>query len=340
MTLYLGIDAGSVATKLVLLSDNAEVVASAYVHVHGKPVAALQQGLKQIANHVPQHATVRAVGATGSGRQLAAAVVGADVIKNEITSQAVAALHYAPEAQTVIEIGGQDSKIIILRNGMVTDFGMNTVCAAGTGSFLEQQAQRLNVNVEDFGQRAVHSRNPVRIVGRCAVFAQSDMIQKQQAGYPTEDILYGLCQALVRNYMGNVALGKEILPPVVFQGGVALNRGIVRALEEALGVDVMVPPRCELMGATGAALLAQEESEEAEAKETEFNGFQASEAVYRTVCFECRACPAGCEVSQLYRDDQIVACWGGRCDLWEGQPDRQPGMAQARPTAPRGSGSN
>ncbi len=124
----------------------------------------------------------------------------------------------------------------------MTDFGMNTVCAAGTGSFLDHQALRLNMSIEEFSQRALESKTPVRIAGRCTVFAESDMIHKQQMGHRTEDILYGLCQALVRNYLNNVGLGKDIQPPIVFQGGVAFNQGIVKALREELNTEVIVPP--------------------------------------------------------------------------------------------------
>ncbi|GAJ11552.1 unnamed protein product, partial [marine sediment metagenome] len=218
----------------------------------------VQQGLKEVARLLPQYVEVAGVATTGSGRYLAGVVVGADLVKNEITSQAIAARHYLPEVKTVIEIGGQDSKIIIIRDGLVADFGMNTVCAAGTGSFLDHQAQRLGVAIDDFGRLALESSRPVAIGGRCTVFAESDMIGKQQMGYQAEDIIYGLCQALVRNYLSTVALGKEIAPPLVFQGGVAFNRGIVRAFEEELSAEIIVPQQNEIMGAIGVALLACE----------------------------------------------------------------------------------
>ncbi len=186
---------------------------------------------------------------------MAGVVIGADTVKNEITAHAVAAMHLVPGVKTVFEIGGQDSKMIIIRDRVVTDFAMNTVCAAGTGSFLDQQAARLNIPIEEFGRRAAESRTPVRVAGRCAVFAESDMIHKQQAGHQIADILGGLCQALVRNYLNNVGKGKPICDPVVFQGGVAANTGMKRAFEEALGYPVVVPPHYDVMGAIGAALL-------------------------------------------------------------------------------------
>lgn len=219
MRAYLGIDVGSVTTKFAVLDENDEIITSRCTRTQGKPIAVIQEGMREIAKELPAQIDIVGVGTTGSARYLTSVVVGADVVKNEITAHAVGALHYVPEAQTILEIGGQDSKIILLRGGIVVDFAMNTVCAAGTGAFLDQQASRLNMNIEDFGPLALDSKTPVRIAGRCTVFAESDMIHKQQMGHRVEDILYGLCEALARNYLNNLGLGKEILAPVVFQGG-------------------------------------------------------------------------------------------------------------------------
>jgi len=316
MEVYMGIDVGSVTTKLAVLNQSDELVVDIYLPTQGKPIEMVQQGLRQIKQQLPQDVDIGGVATTGSARYLAGVIVDADLVKNEITSHAVGALHYFPQGQTVIEIGGQDSKIIIIRDGIVTDFGMNTVCAAGTGSFLDHQALRLNMSIQELGQRALESTTPVRIAGRCTVFAESDMIHKQQMGHRTEDILYGLCQALVRNYLNNVGLGKDIQPPIIFQGGVAFNQGIVKALREELGIKVIVPPHHEVMGAIGAALLVHEEMSTSQ-HGSKFKGFGISEIKYRTSSFECKACPNLCEIAQLSLDGQVLARWGGRCDLWE-----------------------
>jgi len=231
---YLGVDVGSVTTKLALLDDQERLVAYTYLRTQGKPIGIIQRGLDEIREQMPPQAEICGVATTGSARYLAGVVLGADLIKNEITSHAVAALHYISEVQTVVEIGGQDSKIILIRDGVVIDFGMNTVCAAGTGSFLDHQASRLNVNIENFGEQALRSKAPVRIAGRCTDFAESDMIHKQQTGAKREDIIRGLCEALVRNYLNNVGKGKDIEEPIVFQGGVAANKGIKAEFEKAL----------------------------------------------------------------------------------------------------------
>ncbi len=316
MEAYLGIDVGSVTTKFAILDEHDELVTSLYSRTQGRPVDVIQSSMKEIASRLPSDVQIRGVGTTGSARYLAGVVVGADVVKNEVTAHAVGASHYIPDVQTIIEIGGQDSKIIIMRDGIVTDFGMNTVCAAGTGSFLDQQASRLNISIEDFGPMALRSKTAVRIAGRCTVFAESDMIHKQQMGYRVDDILYGLCEALARNYLNNIGLGKEILPPVAFQGGVASNVGIVRAFEEALHNEISVPPNHHVMGAIGVALLAHEQAD-ANRCMTKFNGFGISEQEYSTSSFECKACSNICEIIQIKVDRKLVARWGGRCDKWD-----------------------
>jgi predicted CoA-substrate-specific enzyme activase len=314
MELFLGIDVGSVSTKMAAVDGSANLVASVYRRTGGRPIEAVQEGLLLVESALPDNARVAGTGTTGSGRQLAAVVVGADLVKNEITAHAIAALHFVPSARTAIDIGGQDSKLILLEDGIVVDFAMNSVCAAGTGSFLEQQAHRLNIPVEELGQRALESRHPVRIAGRCTVFAESDMVHKQQMGHPVPDILYGLCQALVRNYLSNLALGRSLRAPVVFQGGVAANAGVVRAFEEALRTKIIVPGQHELMGAFGAALLAREASD---GRPTSFRGFRAAEVEYRTASFECHACPNLCEIAEIRIASEVAARWGGRCGRWE-----------------------
>jgi len=308
MKTYLGIDVGSVSTKFALLDDNDTLIDHIYLPTQGKPIEMVQKGLRQINEQLPENADICGVATTGSARYLAGVVVGADLVKNEITSHAVAALSYMPDVQTIIEIGGQDSKITIVRDSIMVDFGMNTVCAAGTGSFLDHQALRLNMSIQEL--------SPVHIAGRCTVFAESDMVHKQQMGHKVEDILYGLCQALVRNYLGNVGLGKEIKTPVVFQGGVAFNQAIIRVFQEELETEVIVPPHHEVMGAIGAALLIHEEMERTSTN-TQFKGFSQVNLKYQTSTFECKACPNRCEIAQISQNGNIIARWGGRCDKWD-----------------------
>lgn len=328
LNVYLGIDVGSVTTKIALVDENGKFVDSCMLRTAGRPVIAVQTGLRKILEKALCEYNVLGVGTTGSGRNLAGALTGADIIKNEITAHAVAASTYVPGVQTILEIGGQDSKIIILRDGIVTDFAMNTVCAAGTGSFLDQQASRLNVPIEDFGEVALKSKSPARIAGRCGVFAESDLIHKQQLGYPQEDLLYGLCQALVRNYLSNLALGKEILSTVTFQGGVATNVGMVKAFEEALSTKIIVPKNHQDMGAIGAALLAMENHQYNETPTT-FKGWEVGEMSFSSFTNQCDSCSNSCEVITIVEgesqpheltknnNDKIIARWGGTCGKWD-----------------------
>ncbi len=311
---YLGIDSGSVSTDLVLLDECLEVKDHLYLSTKGLPIQAAQEGLKILKEKYSSQ-DIKAVGTTGSGRKIIGTIVGADSIKNEITTHAVAALSLHPDVRTVFEIGGQDSKIILLNQGVVTDFAMNTVCAAGTGSFLDRQAHRLGIPIEELGNYALEADMAVRIAGRCAVFAESDMIHKQQMGYGTPAIVKGLCHALVRNYLNNIAKGKEIISPILFQGGVASNIGIKKAFEETLNLDIIVPLYHKVMGAIGAAILAKEALEKT-GHPTEFKGFNLENAHLLTHGFECTDCSNQCEVVAIKENEIIIGYYGDRCGKW------------------------
>jgi predicted CoA-substrate-specific enzyme activase len=309
---YLGIDVGSITTKVVVVSESDEVLSKVYLRNSGRPIEAIQQGMERIVATLGEEVLIDGVATTGSARHLAGYLVGADLIKNEITAHSVAVIDLFPEAKTIIEIGGQDSKVIVLRNGVVVDFAMNTVCAAGTGSFLDQQAARLGVSIEEFGSLALEAEYPVRIAGRCTVFAETDMIHKQQIGHSVEDIVAGLCDSLVKNYLNNVCRGKEILSPIIFQGGVAANRGIQKAIEKELETSLIVPEHFDVMGAIGAAKLVKK----AKPFKTQFRGFDLSKKSCSTRGFECSECENQCEVIQLVVDHRIVACWGDLCERY------------------------
>lgn len=310
--MYLGIDVGSITTKMVVLNEGDEVLSEVYLRNNGRPLEAIQQGLKIIASQLDEKDTIDGVATTGSARHLAAFLVGADLIKNEITAHSIAVIDLYPEAKTIFEIGGQDSKVILLRGGVVADFAMNTVCAAGTGSFLDQQATRLGLSIEEFGKLALQAKHPVRVAGRCTVFAETDMIHKQQIGHSMADIIGGLCESLVKNYLNNVCRGKELLPPFIFQGGVAANPGIRKALEKELEAKLIVPEHFGLMGAIGAAKLVKR----AKPLRTQFKGFSSVQKPSFTQGFECRECGNQCEVIELLVDQQVVACWGDLCERY------------------------
>lgn len=310
---YLGVDVGSVSTDIVLLDSNMDVVEKLYLRTKGKPINAIQEGFKVLKEKYHDE-QVKAVGTTGSGRQISSFILGADAVKNEITAHACAALAIDKDVRTILEIGGQDSKIIILKDGVAIDFAMNNVCAAGTGSFLDRQAERLGIPIEEFGDYALKSTTPLRIAGRCAVFAESDMIHKQQLGYNEADIINGLCEALVRNYLNDIGKGKEICSKIFFQGGVAANKGMKASFEKALGCEVYIPEHYNVMGAIGAAIIAKETVDKTGT--TNFKGFDIANSNFISNSFECEGCSNRCEVVRIKNEDTLVGCFGDRCGKW------------------------
>jgi predicted CoA-substrate-specific enzyme activase len=305
---YLGVDIGSISTKAVVIADSGELLASTYLWTEGNPVGAVRRVLAELAEQLTgRDIDVVSVGTTGSARALVGTMLDAQVVKNEITAHAVGTLSLYPEAQTILEIGGQDSKIIILRDGIPVDYAMNTLCAAGTGSFLSSQARRLDIPVEEFGEYALRSKHPAKIAGRCTVFAESDLVHKAQIGHPIEDIIAGLCRAIVNNYLNNVGKGKEILAPVVFQGGVSKNIGVIRAFADITGHDIIVDENGHLMGAIGVAILSRE------SRSRKPFSFDVREMSFETVGRECGGCSNDCEIVMAVRDGQALDVWGNRC---------------------------
>jgi len=306
---FLGVDVGSISTKAAVVDDEGGLIASTYLWTEGNPVGAVRRLLDEIEPQVAAaNARVVSVGTTGSARELIGAMLSAQTVKNEITAHAMGTLSSRPDVATILEIGGQDSKIIIVRDGVPVDYAMNTLCAAGTGAFLSAQARRLEIPVEEFGERALRSKRPTRIAGRCTVFAESDLVHKAQIGHPVDDIIAGLCAAIVENYLNNVGKGKEIRSPVVFQGGVSKNIGVVQAFSTALGCDVSVDENGHLMGAIGVALLAR-----ASGARGDFD-FGVRGEDFETLGHECGGCPNNCEIVVAQRDSEIIDGWGNRCE--------------------------
>ena len=210
---YLGIDIGSISTKGAIIDEYYQVLDSCYLETKGNPINAVKEVLSELK--IPDGYHLHGIGTTGSARKLIGLLLGANVIKNEITAHAVATMTYHPEVKTILEIGGQDSKVIQIQNHMIRDYAMNTLCAAGTGAFLSSQAKRLGMDVKDFGTLALTSQNPTNIAARCTVFAESDLVHKAQIGYPKEDIVAGLCKSVVLNYLNNVCKGKKVEAPII-----------------------------------------------------------------------------------------------------------------------------
>ncbi|MEW6624062.1 MAG: acyl-CoA dehydratase activase [Bacillota bacterium] len=306
---YLGIDIGSISTKAVIIDKDNNILAKEYLLTEINPIGSVKKLLSALETQFDNSKyKVVAVGTTGSARKLIGVMTNAVVVKNEITAHAIGTISLYPDVRTIFEIGGQDSKIILIENGVVVDYAMNTLCAAGTGAFLSSQAHRIGVEVEDFGRIALKAKKPTPIAARCTVFAESDLVHKAQIGHSKEDIVAGLCKSVVNNYLNNVGKGKRIVPPIVFQGGVSKNEGVVKAFEEATGYPVKVHPNSHLIGALGVAILARK------SKTEKLFTFDITEIDFTTKGIDCNKCPNNCEIICIYRDNELIDAWGNKCE--------------------------
>ena len=314
---YLGLDIGSLSTNVVLIDKDHQVVARRYLPTAGNPLEAIQKGLTEIFDEVGEDITVLGAGTTGSGRYLTGDFIGADNIVNEITAQATAAIDFDPTVDTIFEIGGQDSKYISIEKGVVVDFEMNKVCAAGTGSFLEEQAEKLNINiVEEFGCMALSSDCPVKLGDRCTVFMESDLNSFMQKGAKNENLVGGLAYSIVYNYLQKVVGDRKIGNKIFFQGGVTNNKAVVAAFEQVVGKNIIIPPHFDVTGAIGAAILAKRSM--ADGQKTRFKGFSVRNATYNVSRFVCQGCTNHCEIRRVkIAGEKKSLYYGGRCEKYE-----------------------
>lgn len=306
---YLGVDIGSISTKGIIIDENSNVIAEKYIWTEGNPIQAVKNLIVELETQLKgKKVKVVSVGTTGSARKLIGVVLNASVVKNEITAHAIGTTSLYPNVRTIFEIGGQDSKIILIEDGIVVDYAMNTLCAAGTGSFLSSQSRRLGLEVEEFGEVALRSKKPTNIAARCTVFAESDLVHKAQIGHKKEDIVAGLCKAVVTNYLNNVGKGKKVIAPIVFQGGVSKNVGVIKAFEDATGEKIIVDPNSHLMGALGVAILAKKSN-----IENDFD-FNITDIEFETKGVECKKCANNCEIICIHKDKKLIDAWGNKCD--------------------------
>ncbi len=314
---YLGIDVGSVSTNLVVLNEAAEVLHEIYVRTEGRPIEVVSAGLRTMAETLGDRIRIRGAGTTGSGRELIGELVGADTINDEITAHKTGAMYVSrtllgEPVDTIFEIGGQDSKFIAIENGIVVDFAMNEACAAGTGSFLEEQAERLGVSIQgEFARLAFQSRKPIRLGERCTVFMEQDVNAWQQRGAAREDLVAGLAYSVALNYLNRVVRGRRIGQVVYFQGGTAYNDAVAAAFAGLLRTRIIVPPHNGVIGAIGMALLARDKVQ-GTGRPTTFRGFDLSAVRYSLREFVCRACSNVCDM-QEFTVEGVKTYWGDKC---------------------------
>lgn len=320
---YLGVDVGSISTNVAVIDERNYVLAKVYLMTAGRPLEAVRQGLDTVGKKVGAKVKILGAATTGSGRYLTGDFIGADIVINEITAQAKGAAIVNPGVDTIFEIGGQDSKYISLENGVVVDFTMNHACAAGTGSFLEEQAQRLAININhEFEELAASCEAPIKLGERCTVFMESDLLSYQQQGAKTSELVAGLSYSIVANYLNRVVGRRKIGNNICFQGGTAFNKAVCAAFEKVIGKPIMVPDHHDVTGAIGAAAIAAEYikkkqgSNEGE-KATSFRGFQNISSIdYRVESFTCEHCPNHCEIKKVQMPGVEPLYYGSRCDRY------------------------
>jgi len=363
---YLGIDIGSVSTNLALLDEQGRLVHGIYLRTAGRPIAVVEEGLEEIDRLYGKRILVRGVGTTGSGRELIGELVGADTVNDEITAHKTGAMYVHEklvknraaaefdgaefgEVDTIIEIGGQDSKFISIDKGIVVDFAMNEACAAGTGSFLEEQAERMGIQIKDeFAMQAMASRSPARLGERCTVFMERDVTAWMQRGASISDLAAGLAYSVAVNYLHRVVRGRKIGKVIYFQGGTAYNDAVAAAFSQLLGKRIIVPPHNGIIGAIGMALIAQEVTRakehvpqqfetcvrqalvataartgESVSRSTRtsarkpvsistFRGFDLNKANFQTREFVCKACSNYCDMKEITVEGRKTY-WGDKC---------------------------
>ena len=314
---YLGVDVGSVSTNLVLVDEEGEVIKEIYLRTEARPIEVVGAGLREIRDEVGGRVRVRGVGTTGSGRELIGELIGADTINDEITAHKTGAAFIGErllgtKVDTIFEIGGQDSKYIRIDEGIVTDFAMNEACAAGTGSFLEEQAEKLDVSIiDEFAERAFSSRAPLRLGERCTVYMEQDVSAYLKRGAGKNDIIAGLAYSVVQNYLNRVVRGRRVGRVVFFQGGTAYNDSVAAAFSEVLGTEIIVPPHNGVIGAVGAALLAREKMQALGLSST-FRGYDLESIEYSIREFACNGCTNFCDIQEFTVEGERTY-WGDKC---------------------------
>ena len=317
VTGYLGVDVGSTSTKAVILDETGNVLAKNYIMTSGRPVEAIRQLFNNLLKANAGSVKIAGAGVTGSGRYLVGTLIGADLVKNEITAQTRGAAEIDPFAD-IIEIGGQDSKLVIKRKGIVVDYQMNKSCAAGTGSFLDELAEMLGVKVTDgeFARLAFKAPYTIDLGTRCAAFMGQSVALAQKEGVPIEVITASLANSIAKNYLSKVVGHRKLGDRVILTGAVFYNDAVVSAFREQLGEKVItVPEHCEVSGAIGAALMAKENTS---GKASKFRGFeQVASQNCDLSTFICQACDNNCTITRMSLETAEPTYYGSRCDRYD-----------------------
>lgn len=317
---YLGVDIGSTTTKYALIDDGGRILHKCYVPTQGKPIEVTQRLLRALVEEVGERIRLKAIATTGSGRNVVGDFLSADLVIDEITAHAQGAVAIDPEVDTILEIGGQDSKYISIENKYPLDFDMNKVCAAGTGSFLHELASKMKINIfNEFQEIALAAPNPIHLAERCTVFMENDLVGYAQKGAERSNLIAGLCYAIVHNYLNRVVEKRTIGRRIMFLGGPSLNQGIVAAFEKVLNRPILVPRHREVMGAYGAALSVRESFHKGKTRQRERNLEELAQLQVKfaeTICRAEKKCHNECKL-KVYTFGEHKSIWGGDCGRFE-----------------------
>jgi predicted CoA-substrate-specific enzyme activase len=328
---YLGIDVGSVSTNLAVTDADGNLLKEIYLFTEGRPIEVVDRGLREIEQELGDKLDIRGVGTTGSGRELIGELAGADTVNDEITAHKTGATHICQKTgmemvDTIFEIGGQDSKFISIDQGVVVDFTMNEACAAGTGSFLQEQAEKLGVSIkQEFARLALASASPARLGERCTVFMERDVTGLLLKGAEIGDLCAGLAYSVALNYLNRVVRGRKIGNVIFFQGGTAYNNAVAAAFSQLLGKRIIVPPHNGVIGAIGMALIARDRMKGA-GRPSRFRGYSLYRVNFTTRDFVCHACSNYCDMKEFVVEGQ-KSYWGDKCSdkfRKRARTDRQP----------------
>jgi len=317
VTAYLGIDIGSVSTNLVVIDEHGNLLHEIYLRTQGRPIEVVQKGLKEIEKTFSDMLDIRGVGTTGSGRELIGELIGADTVNDEITAHKTGSTHVCnilgmASVDTIFEIGGQDSKFIRLEKGVVVDFTMNEACAAGTGSFLEEQAEKLGISIKgEFAELALASKSPAKLGERCTVFMERDVTGQLLKGAEVADLAAGLAYSVALNYLNRVVRGRKIGDVIFFQGGTAYNDAVAAAFSQILDKTIIVPPHNGVIGAIGMALLSRDRMADSQ-QPSRFRGYNLDEVDFTTREFVCQACSNFCDIKE-FKIEGNKTYWGDKC---------------------------
>ena len=302
----MGIDVGTCYTKGVIIDKYNNIMSSCCVETLGEPIIAAKKIILKMKNDIDLYRyRVVSVGVTGFAKRLAGTFLDCQIIRNEIVAVSTAVLRIYPDAKSIIDIGGEDSKIILINNGRIVDVIMNTACSAGIGNFLFNASKKMGISLSNFSNLADSS---IHITSRCMIYAWSDLLDKLKMGYGKDEVMAGVFKMVSKNYVNGVCKGKNVKGPIIFTGGVSKNPTIVKYLEMELGKRIIVNKNSQLFGCIGIAVLARESK-----LEKEFN-FDIKNGNIKTEMINCNKCNKECMVVNVYKNNDLIDTWGNKCD--------------------------